>query len=151
MFRFKGFLCSRRVKAIQPACSLINAVERRSYPVSENTLADRPQKGKQCWGCARTCLWSETLSSDGQKGGERILIPAGSFGKLLCHDPVRPIMILPSSPSPMMGSRKEGGRQRSCRGWDTHEAVPAAVFVAAHVRGSSVKYGQAWGCFESWY
>lgn len=34
--------------------------------------------------------------------------PAGGFGKLLCHDPVRAIMILPSSPSPVKGSRKEG-------------------------------------------
>ena len=52
---------------------------RQDPPVEQNSIKQRPNKAASAYSS-----------------------PAGSFGKLLCHDPVRPIMILPSSPSPIV-------------------------------------------------
>ena len=54
-------------------------------------------------------------------------------GKLYRNDSVRDNdTSVQSQPPVVRGSRKEGGRQRSCRGWNSHDAVkPAAVQIVA--------------------
>ena len=63
-------------------------------------------------------------------------------GKLYRNDSVRDNdTSVQSQPPVVRGSRKEGGRQRSCRGWNSHDAVkPAAVQMIA-LKGQCQSHG----------